>query len=306
MQRALLITSLALFACGGAGDDWKSVGSTPAVPVVMDVWAFSETDVWFVDGSPTVHRYDGTEFSTIETSSATGLTCIFALSPTEVYLCADTGVLRYDGTSFSAMDVTPSTGLDGISSIWASSSDDVWAVGDDAIVARYDGSEWTRTLAGFTSNTSIWGSSPSDVYVLGTFELVHFDGNEWLEVSLDGGAGDGEVWGTGPSDVWVMAESSELSHFNGSSWETIETFDFIGELAAVWGPSSDDLWAVGTAGSIAHYDGNSWDEVAHQRIGAPYLRLFLSVHGTSSSDVWAVGQQLGEGGSTGLIYHYEP
>jgi hypothetical protein len=48
------------------------------------------------------------------------------------------------------------------------------------------------------------------------------------------------------------------------------------------------------------------DEVAHQRIGAPYLRLFLAVHGTSSTDVWAVGQQLGEGGSRALIYHYQP
>ena len=64
--------------------------------------------------------------------------------------------------------------------------------------------------------------------------------------------------------------------------------------------------AVGSAGAIAHYDGNSWRQVAHQKIGAPYLRLFLAVHGTSSSDVWAVGQQLGEGGSTSLIYHYQP
>ena len=40
--------------------------------------------------------------------------------------------------------------------------------------------------------------------------------------------------------------------------------------------------------------------------GAPYLRLFLAVHGTSSTDVWAVGQQLGVRGSTGLIYHYQP
>ena len=63
---------------------------------------------------------------------------------------------------------------------------------------------------------------------------------------------------------------------------------------------------MGSAGAIAHYDGNSWRQVAHQQIGAPYLRLFLAVHGTSSTDVWAVGQQLGDGGSTGLIYHYQP
>ena len=89
-------------------------------------------------------------------------------------------------------------------------------------------------------------------------------------------------------------------------WQTIDTFDFVGDLAAVWGPSPDDLWAVGSAGAIAHFDGESWRQVAHQKIGSPYLRLFVAVHGTSSTDVWAVGQQLGEGGSTGFIYHYQP
>lgn len=59
-------------------------------------------------------------------------------------------------------------------------------------------------------------------------------------------------------------------------------------------------------GLIAHYDGHSWQGVTHQPIGAPYLRKFVAVHGTSSGDVWAVGQQLGQGGSTALIYHHAP
>ena len=81
---------------------------------------------------------------------------------------------------------------------------------------------------------------------------------------------------------------------------------FVGDLAAVWGPATDDLWAAGSAGAIAHYDGESWRQVTHQTIGAPYLRQFLALHGTSSIDIWVVGQELGEGGSSGLIYHYQP
>ncbi|MGB8224629.1 MAG: hypothetical protein WCF10_18710 [Polyangiales bacterium] len=103
-----------------------------------------------------------------------------------------------------------------------------------------------------------------------------------------------------------MTDSSQISHFDGARWETLETSDFVGDLAAAWGPAPDDLWAAGSAGAIAHYDGNSWTEVAHQEIGAPYLRLFLAMHRTSSTDIWAVGQQLGAGGSTGLIYRYQP
>ena len=126
---------------------------------------------------------------------------------------------------------------------------------------------------------------------------MHYDGSSWTEIDLDAGGGDGQVWGTSANDVWVMTDDSEISHFDGARWETIDTFDFVGDLAAVWGPSPNDLWAV---------DGDSWRQVAHQRIGAPYLRLFVAVHGTSSTNAWAVGQQLGEGGSTAVIYQYRP
>lgn len=66
-----------------------------------------------------------------------------------------------------------------------------------------------------------------------------------------------------------MTDSFDLHHFDGSTWETIEAIDFVGDLAAVWGPAPDDLWAAGSAGSIAHWEGRSWKEVAHQPIGAP-------------------------------------
>jgi len=310
-QAWLLAASVgALAACGGDDDaptgGFEAVSDAPSLLAVIDVWAFSSTDVWFLDGSATVQRYDGASWSTLETPSTGGLGCIFALSPSDVWLCAGTEVLHWDGSAFTATDVTTGTGLDGLTAVWASSPTDLWAVGDDAIVAHGDGATWSGTIAGSPFNSSIWGSGPTDLYALGTFDLIHYDGSGWSEVTLDGGAGDGQVWGTGPSDVWVMTDSYQLSHFDGGGWQTIETDDFVGDLSAVWGNSADDLWAAGGAGSIAHYDGESWDEVAHQKIGAPYLRQFVAVHGTASGDVWVVGQELGEGGSTGLIWHRSP
>jgi len=295
-----------VIACGDAtGSDWKQANGAPNLLSAIDVWAFSQTDVWVIDGSSTIQRYDGDRWSALSSGSDAGVRCIFALSATEVWLCAGNDLLFYDGTSFESVDVSGPTGLSGITDVWASSPTDVWAVGDDAIIAHYDGAAWRRTIAGSPFKSSIWGSGPTDVYALSTFDLVHYDGSSWTEIDLDAGGGDGQVWGTSANDVWVMTDSSEISHFDGLRWQTIDTFDFVGDLAAVWGPSPDDLWAVGSAGAIAHYDGDSWRQVAHQRIGAPYLRLFLAVHGTSSTDVWAVGQQLGDGGSTSVIYHHQ-
>ena len=166
-MRTLWIGLVLVTACGGgAGDDWKPAPGAPDLMSVIDVWAFSQTDVWFIDGSATVQRYDGDSWTALESGSSGGLLCIFALSPTEVWLCAGDDVLFYDGATFTAMDVSTPTGLDGITDVWASSQTDVWAVGDDAIVAHYDGNAWGRTIAGSSFKSSIWGSGPSDIYAV--------------------------------------------------------------------------------------------------------------------------------------------
>jgi hypothetical protein len=72
----------------GCGDDGGSVTVVDDVPAALinpiDVWAFSPTDAWFLDGSSTIHRYDGTSWSTLATPSTGGLSCIYALSPNDV------------------------------------------------------------------------------------------------------------------------------------------------------------------------------------------------------------------------------
>ena len=59
-MRTFWIGLVLLTACGGgAADDWNPVSGAPDLRSVIDVWAFSPTDVWFIDGSATVQRYDG-------------------------------------------------------------------------------------------------------------------------------------------------------------------------------------------------------------------------------------------------------
>ena len=135
-------------ACGDAtGSDWKPAQGTPNLFAAIDVWAFSPTDVWVVDGSTTIQRYDGERWSTMDTGGSAGLLCIFAVSPTEVWLCSGDDVLFYDGATFESMEASQPTGLSGITDVWASSANDVWAVGDDAIIAHFqelDLGFWTQ------------------------------------------------------------------------------------------------------------------------------------------------------------------
>jgi hypothetical protein len=291
----------ALLACGG-GDDggFEPVRDAPAaLASPLDVWALSPTEVWIVDGSATVYRFDGGSWSTLAAPRA--VSCIFALSREDVFLCGGDAVVHHDGATFTVSEVTATAGLDGLSGIWASSREDVWVVGDDAIVARRSGAGWSRTVAGGPFKSSIWGSSPTDVYALSTFDLVRWDGARWTEVDLDGGGGDGQVTGTSAADVWVVTGSEDVAHGGGAAWTT-EELDLVGDLSTIWAASPSDVWAAGSAGSIAHHDGSSWTQLAHQEIGAPYLRQWLAVHGAAGGDVWLVGRELGQGGARGLIW----
>jgi hypothetical protein len=307
MRRLAWWLVLACAACGGDGNSsgFNSVKGAPAITTPSHVWAFAPDNVWILDGTAAVQHFDGSSWTPLDTKATGGVGCIFALSPTDVWLCADTQALHYNGTTFTPSDVMTPTGLSGLSAIWASSANDVYAVGMDAIVAHYNGTTWSKTIVGEPNKTSIWGSGPGDIYTLGTFDLSHWNGTKWSPVALDSGAGDGQVWGTSATDVWAMVGSSQVSHFDGTKWTTTD-LNIVGELSAVWGATPDDVWASGSAGSISHWDGKAWSELTHQKIGAPFLQQLVSVHGTGADDVWIVGQQLGNSGSTPLILHRGP
>ena len=303
MGRFSILLCLAI-GCGGDNNGgWNTAAGAPSLMNALRVWAFSPTNVWVLDGTANIHVFDGKAWSELATPSTDGLTCVYALSETDAYLCTNSSVLHYDGTTFTASDVQTPTGLSGLTALWASSDTDLWVVGMDAIVAHYNGTSWQRTIVGEPNKGSIWGSSPSDIYALGVFGLDHYDGSTWTGITLDSGGGDGQVWGTSATDVWAMTDSSQVSHFDGTKWTTSD-LNLIGELGAVWGAAPNDVWGAGNGGAVAHWDGSSWTEVRAQDIGSPYLQQLLSVHGSSSKDVWTVGHQLGQGGSTALIWHH--
>src|SRR5579872_4655720 len=107
--RALIVATAACAGCGVGNGGFDPIAGAPMLQTATRVWAFSPTNVWVLDGSATVHRYDGQTWSTLTTPSTGGLGCIYALSATQVWLCAGTQVLAYDGARFTASDVTSAT-----------------------------------------------------------------------------------------------------------------------------------------------------------------------------------------------------
>ena len=302
---ALLATATA--CCSGAGmGGFGLVDDVPEAYSLGAVWSFGPEDVWVTADGGRVFHYGGNGWDETQLETNEMMLGLWGFAPDNLWAVGGRTLACYDGTGWEVTDLRElEPGIEGLSAIWASTPEDVWVVGSQSTAAHFDGESWRRYLAAGSDNTVVWGSGPNDVYTASVFSVAHFDGSAWSNIETGGFSSGAEgIWGFGPDDVWI-SDGDELAHFDGSDWE-IHMLDFIAEAESLWGLAPDDLWGVGSFGGILHYDGRAWHEVAHQRIGSPYLRMFHDVHGSKQGDVWVIGTQMGEDGVQPKIYRRAP
>jgi hypothetical protein len=123
-----------------------------------------------------------------------------------------------------------------MSSMWASSSSDVWVAGHNSDsrgeIYHYDGKNWTEVdpmndvprstksinkIMGLTSN-NIWmvgdrrGYSRKDL-------IINWNGTKWIEHNLNLQVRPISLYVNKSDDVWVGCDSAVVLHYNGSTWE---------------------------------------------------------------------------------------
>jgi len=54
-----------------------------------------------------------------------------------------------------------------LSAVWGSGPNDVWAVGDNGTIVRWNGAVWSPVASGTTNDLlGIWGSGPDDIWAV--------------------------------------------------------------------------------------------------------------------------------------------
>jgi hypothetical protein len=224
-----------------------------------------------------------------------------------------------------------SSGL-GLSSIWGSGPNDVWAVGAKGSVIHWDGATWTSMPIDTNySLQSVYGTGPNDVWVVSTASLIYrstgfsngtamfvretplFE-NATLPTTVGALLA---VWATGPGDVWISGKHRtsvggqiltgwrSTPGDGGVAWTPLNALGSINVTYGIWGTGPNDAWMVGSKGSTntsfaSHTNGGSatdggmptWTEV-----DTATFAVLNAISGTGSSDVWAVG-------NSGTIRHY--
>ncbi len=230
------------------GVSWSAVSVVnPGTQIVLrGVAALSPTNVWIVGFTNTtntpqatvIEHFDGTAWSIVPSPSpgirGSLLAAITAVSPTDIWAVGSATVQgngyvveqslteHWNGTSWSVV-ATPSTGEGNLVGVSASSSTDVWAVGDadiNQLIEHWNGARWSVVTAPAPYNTSlnaVTALGPNDAWAVGNGDfsgsplplLEHWDGSAWSVASSPLGAEHGELNGVASLPgglVWAVGD----------------------------------------------------------------------------------------------------
>jgi hypothetical protein len=165
--------------------------------------------------------------------------------------------------------------------VWAGSPENVWAVGMDGWVGRWNGHTFQTLPTHARFLVAVWGTSPSDVWMAGDQSLLHWDGAKLAELPVGNGRLTA-IWGSGSADVWLVGALGSL-HWDGRALAPVPELAKE-RLVTVAGSGPNDVWAAGDSGATAHFDGHAWtvDRVAGKD---PWTALRVLGPG----DVWEAG-----------------
>ena len=177
-----------------------------------------------------------------------------------------------------------------------SGPNDVYAVGLNGFVARYDGEAWKEI--NFSDALGPW--SFNGMY--GFADSLHFAGSAGLIMKEDAqglvvedstaSANLKRIWGNSPNDLYAVGESGTILHFDGVNWAS-ELVPSVSNVNGVWGAGSFEVVAAGDSGLILRKTDLGW--VEEESSTSLNLR---DIWGAGSKASWAVGD-------SGIIVRYD-
>lgn len=153
------------------------------------VWFYSELSGFVCGDGTMLHFVSGQATASISTGLQTSFNnsdrfhMTWASGPTNAYCAGRSGVYHYDGSSVTRVVSGEMRGIEG------RNANDVWAVGANGALYRFDGSSWSFVDAGQGSMylTSVRVVAPGRVVVVGTNALFELAGGNWYSYAAPAG-----------------------------------------------------------------------------------------------------------------------
>ncbi len=236
------------------GSEW-SRQLTPTTSTLNTVWA-SGPGVAFAGGDyGTMLRWDGGAWTAMAFPSSGTVYGLWGSSASDVHAITASGeILHYDGSVWKIVETTSAA----LWAVYGSSPTDVYVAGANGTVLHFDGHSWSAIKVS-TSNilTGIYAAIPGQALAVGTNPTggggasYQWASGHWGALSVGSGKALTSIWGPGSNDVYVSGDAGTMLHFNGSTWNSMNT----GSTELLWAVSgapgaSVNGFAVGYNGTI--------------------------------------------------------
>ena len=246
-----------------------------------DIWAVGE--IYIVDSTGWEKKYnavhwDGQEWELkrIKTNACGGvdyppIRTVFAFSENNILFGhTDASITYFDGVNFSN-DCSFIEQINGsINKIWGTSSNDLYVVGYNGMLARYDGAQWYRLESGTDLPINdIWGATDSltgkqiilcvasNEYFNYGKALLRIEGEQVTPVSSEGLPWSlTSVWFVPHHIYYVAGDGLFSSKRIGNVWEHKNFPIYFKDC--IRGSSLNDIVVVGSNGLLSHYNGSTW------------------------------------------------
>jgi hypothetical protein len=273
---------------------------------LYDVWGLDEYNIYAIgaavmpEGVTSVIKWDGTKWN-YHSWPEGGAKGLYGFSNDDIWIVGDwanrgfighfngIGWTEYRDDYFLANGDT----VYPLYSLWGSSPDNLWAVGDKGTIVHWDGSEWRKDQS--PTNLilyNVWGTSSDNIYAIHISLsqqslLIHFDGNNWIDITNQLPTGERNftsLWFDRGETGYIVGNN--VLYYNGVVFNRIE-INQDKFLLRVRGRNSADVFTVGQKGRVYHFNGVNWTTYPELFDETPGMEL-RGVYVTETT-VFAVG-----------------
>lgn len=262
MRRVLLMTLVALAACGPTEPQWTKTESGTSEQIVS-LFGFSGSDVWAVGDSGTALHFDGTAWSKIATGTSKNLRSVWGALPNDVWVVGASGlVLRWNGTAFTTVTDAPSQEFEAVRGTAANA---VFFCADSAFYF-FDTSfhEFTRGTSSVGCTTLLGDGAQLSAIVnqassSSSVELHTISAGGSMQVTLNGTlpTSSATYLRVSADDLWTAtSSSSSVTRLSASAPRELVLPESFG-VRTGFVRSATDVWLGGRDGKLAHFDGTA-------------------------------------------------
>jgi hypothetical protein len=251
---------------------------------LYDVAIIDENNIWAVgeiymndslgNPDPTFYNavhWNGQSWELKKIGGYGGWPChtVFAFSENNVWF---EGTIKWDGVNYSVhmngWPLMPNGDGWRVNKMWGSSSNDLYAVGNNGNIAHYNGTSWSKIESGTTTNINdVWGvicQSNNQQMVYGAVSFVAQTGDQKI-LKIQNNKVDSLNWNTGRRihSVWTF-NNRYLYAAGGGIFENRRGYwNEITEVPLYYsrnirGTNNNNIFVCGDFGLFAHFSGTSW------------------------------------------------